>query len=112
MTNVHLKSLIEKYNQHLKKIFSLQSGIAVITLWPGYFIELLQTMATNQDIGNRFVRAMQENQDFVLHIATVRVYLTILRLNMPEVYAPYLQNLERCLDQIFDLIPDRDRSEE
>lgn len=69
-------------------------------------------MSNNQDSQNRFVRAIQNNQDFVLNIATVRLNLAILRIQLPEVYAHYLWALEQCLDQIFDLIPDRVRNED
>ena len=64
-------------------------------------------MPNTHAIQNRLVAAMQNNQDFILRLATVRLDLIIMRLQMPEVYAHYLSNLERCLDQIFDLLPDR-----
>ena len=69
-------------------------------------------MPNSEEIRNRFVIAMQNNNDFILRLATVRLDLIIMRLQMPEVYASHLLNLEICLDQIFDLIPDRIQYEE
>ena len=60
---------------------------------------------------NRFVQAMLNNSDFVLHLASVRLDLIILRLNMPHIYSSYLHHLEICLDHIFELIPDRNNEE-
>ena len=64
-------------------------------------------MSGRSRIRNRLIRAIRENEDNLLHIATVRLHLMIMRTTMPDIYADMLIDLEACLDHIFDIVPDR-----
>ena len=78
-----------------------------ITLVQYSHIKKRRKMSGRSRIRNRLIRAIRENEDNLLHIATVRLHLMIMRTTMPDIYADMLIDLEACLDHIFDIVPDR-----
>ena len=87
----------------IKTDFLYEESITLVQ----FFTSRKKKMSGRSRVRNRLIRALTENEDNLLHIATVRLHLMIMRTTMPDIYADMLINLEVCLDHIWDIVPDK-----